>query len=66
MTDLKNCPFCGETADGLIVSSKGSAPFPVGHRVICTDGCSTWGPMENTEAEAIEAWNRRAKESRDD
>ena len=49
MTELKPCPFCGGEAK---LSSNGK-------EVVCL-GCEALGPFCDTEAEAIEAWNRRA------
>jgi Lar family restriction alleviation protein len=50
--ELKPCPFCG----GSNVSTyevKGS------YSTLCV-GCGGEGPEEDSEAEAIAAWNRRS------
>lgn len=60
MTDtLKPCPFCGthETSEGdcVGVNNLNDLTFWVS----CSK-CGADGPREETEAEAIAAWNRRA------
>jgi Lar family restriction alleviation protein len=52
---LERCPFCGWPA------ASNFAQVGVAW-VTCTD-CGAEGPVEDTEAEAIAAWNRRAPAS---
>lgn len=54
--ELKPCPFCGGSPD-IFWSEKRSH---LKWSVICNDHCLTEGPMCNTEAEAVEAWNKRS------
>lgn len=54
--ELKPCPFCGGEASIRIDTS---------HSTACLIGCATMGcfgheQWEETEAEAVAAWNRRA------
>jgi len=56
--ELKPCPFCGGEASIRIDTS---------HSTACLIGCATMGcfgheQWEETEAEAIAAWNRRTPE----
>ena len=56
MTDLLNCPFCGGAA---------SIRTDTAHSTACLIGCAKIGcfgyeQWEETEDEAIAAWNRRA------
>ena len=53
-TELKPCPFCGGE-DFQMVSVYGGEYY-----VDCLT-CTACGPSGETEEEAIEAWNRRAK-----
>lgn len=57
MADLKRCPFCGGDDLTMVNDEK---LFFVG---CCT--CATCGPVEITEEEATEAWNRRADNAAD-
>ena len=58
MTDLKACPFCGgddvDGSFGLGQRSDGSDYIVSG----CNE-CGACGPDEETEEEAIKAWNTR-------
>ena len=56
MSDLKPCPFCGSEARLLDDTSHSTAVW-VG---CATIGCFGHDQWEETEAEAIAAWNRRA------
>lgn len=65
MTDqpLKPCPFCGSaTAPTLIMRS-------VSHHVECArpaaGGCGTRGPYKSFPQDAIDAWNKRAYQSKE-
>lgn len=56
MTELKPCPFCGETAKVLCIGKK--YYFVTCVNIFCpssTEGVST-------KQEAIDQWNRRVKE----
>lgn len=54
-TDLKPCPFCGETASIVRVPSN-----VIRWVVICDDDkCAARGSLEHGTADAIAAWNRR-------
>lgn len=56
MSELKPCPFCGSKS---IAIQRGLTGTP---RVWCADcRCNTGG--KDTEAEAIEAWNKRHRET---
>jgi Lar family restriction alleviation protein len=58
---LAPCPFCGATGDDLMLfcdpreERDNSGPS---RRVQCA-GCNVEAPFYSTQAEAIEAWNRR-------
>jgi Lar family restriction alleviation protein len=53
--DALPCPFCGYKASGVVrVSTAEHAMQCIQYR------CDAIGPYRNTEAEAVEAWNRRA------
>jgi len=60
MAELKPCPFCGGKA---FVSAKlpyfGEIPTLA---VVCED-CNAASKHKRTEAEAIEAWNRRTEDA---
>ncbi len=57
-TVLNDCPFCGCEA-----TLEESSIFPMQYAVICNRAtCAAMGPKENTEEEAIAAWNRRTPE----
>ena len=60
MTELKPCPFCGSKA------SLHEKPAKQAWIVECTNGTCPASYMigwdYETEKEAIEAWNRRAKD----
>lgn len=54
MTELKPCPFCGGEAE-LVIDGTDDCPCIW---VQCKNGCCSIRFCE-TEAEAIEAWNKR-------
>lgn len=57
---IKPCPFCKGKAEGL--SECGLSQF----RVTCNFWeCDAAGPIKETEIDAIEAWNRAAKDEDD-
>lgn len=60
MTDetLKNCPFCGGESD-LSQGRMGLPPI-IGHYIECVN-CAGNSNMFEIPAEAIQAWNTRAK-----
>jgi hypothetical protein len=61
---LKPCPFCGIKP---MVEAFGGAPYsfgPITYRVHCfNSGCPTqpWTKHYRRRADAVAAWNRRAK-----
>lgn len=55
MTDqLKPCPFCG--SEKVELESEGD-----GNNWVECQFCATCGPMQETEADAIAAWNAAAR-----
>ena len=63
MTKLKPCPFCGNTdeLEGLsVVKDRFRYSCSCNHYVHCM-ACFADGPPEETEEEAIKAWNERAE-----
>lgn len=66
MEELKHCPFCGSGEAPKIVMLKGKDGFRNRYAVICyywEGGCGAEGGIYHSEAEAIEAWNRRTNET---
>ena len=57
--ELKPCPFCGGKAESRI-SSSGRKYFGA----CLSPKCWIDGPLADTEADAIAAWNRRAGEDK--
>lgn len=58
---LAECPFCGATGDDLMLfcdPQEGLDNSGPSRRVQCA-GCNVEAPYYSTQAEAIEAWNRR-------
>lgn len=66
MPDLKPCPFCGETAI-YIERVVAYTPTGYGYSVRCGNipYCGAIQRLFYTKAEAIEAWNHRAREEYD-
>lgn len=61
MEKLLNCPFCGETP--TLYTRKGKDGWRDRYYIECSfndGGCGSQGGWYHYEAEAIEAWNRRA------
>jgi Lar family restriction alleviation protein len=60
--DLLPCPFCGGKGapDALMIGPIGKVASAHGHFIECQDCLSMTGSAE-TQAEAVERWNRRAK-----
>ncbi len=58
-TELKNCPFCREWGAECAESDVPSIHGGQKKAVYC-NSCFCEGPTSETEAGAIEAWNRRA------
>ena len=57
MTELLPCPFCGGEAEL-------ANPYGIGWYVRCKrPGCAMMGYDNETEAEAIAAWNSRAEQT---
>ncbi|MBO5969278.1 MAG: Lar family restriction alleviation protein [Clostridia bacterium] len=62
MNNLKLCPFCGGKAELIIVPGYFKQGLsPNGWLVKCLKGCCNQMPFMS-DHDAIEAWNRRAKE----
>ena len=71
MKELKSCPFCGSEAE--LSRTHPNPAFDWGGRygttvweVYCSNTdcpCEAGTGWKNTEAEAIEAWNRRANDA---
>lgn len=57
MEKLKPCPFCGNQEFVTVVRS-----LNVVVAWVDCNNCGCYGPAENTEAEAIAAWNHREGE----
>lgn len=60
---LRPCPFCGATDEVMTVADFWAGAIPAESEVANQVGCAVcdiWTPPYDTEAEAIEAWNRRA------
>ena len=55
MSELKCCPFCGNSEELVIVSDS----YHRHYRVEC-EGCKSAGPEEYTKSEAVKSWNARA------
>lgn len=68
MSELKPCPFCGETTLELDCFGITDDEQPTDWRVthIADVPCQAWGPECATRDEAIAAWNRRAPGWRDE
>lgn len=57
---IKPCPFCKGKAEGVSKCLAGE------YRVTCNSyDCDAAGPIKQTEIDAIEAWNRAAKDEDD-
>ena len=57
---LKKCPFCGNKSFEKILDGVVSGHYEEGWAVVCSaPGCCI-GPIKDTPAKAIEAWNKRA------
>ena len=55
MTELEPCPFCGEATGIIVIPEIGGECF----YLLCGE-CGSRSSYENSEAEAIAAWNHRA------
>lgn len=64
-SELKPCPFCGGEAlirvDLCRVASGSDHIYIVGCRGFECRGSAVTGPLYETKAEAVEAWNTRAE-----
>lgn len=56
MGTLKSCPFCN--GEAIILKADQYHRFPDTYYISCRDCTAGIGPLD-TEAKAIEAWNRR-------
>lgn len=67
MNKLKPCPFCGSTDVEVINALEEQPEMELigltkdNWNVVCNE-CHAFGGTQRTEAEAIEAWNRRAND----
>ena len=59
MTELKKCPFCGGEAEIRITEWDNSSKT---HYSVMCQKCESETTLYKTEAEAIAAWNKRAKD----
>ena len=59
MSDLKPCPFCGDTY--ISIHSTKGGNYIVGCNTLKCIGLYCEGKLFNSKEEAIEAWNRRAE-----
>lgn len=60
MTDLKPCPFCGNT--NLYIQMTKESGCDDQYQVICNfnwNGCGASSGYWDTPQEAVDAWNRR-------
>lgn len=62
MTELKHCPFCGTSSAMLYIMEIMRNHNSMEYQIEC-DYCGAASPIVSTEAQAIEAWNRRADEN---
>ena len=59
---LKPCPFCGGKARLISGQNKAKqALSPILWQVLCTKGCVVM-PLEISDHDAVNNWNRRAKD----
>lgn len=56
--ELRSCPFCGSEAELVHPLSKG---YALDRYFVVCKACRAASTRYNTEADAIAAWNRRAK-----
>jgi Lar family restriction alleviation protein len=63
MVDLKPCPFCKETTRVNVRRDDSRHPWPL---AVACDFCGATGPENCFSDLAIAAWNRRAREARDE
>lgn len=56
--ELKPCPFCGGEANHY------HHAFTCAEHYICCDECGAKSDVYFTKAEAVSAWNRRAKDGK--
>ena len=62
---LKPCPFCGYRERVFVTVRLGQDGWRDSYYVLCDyyeGGCGASGGVYHTEEEAVEAWNRRAKD----
>jgi Lar family restriction alleviation protein len=62
MEKLKPCPFCPDGGEPKHITGSSYEYGSRAHAVECCK-CGVVGPVRGTEAEAIEAWNRRANDA---
>jgi Lar family restriction alleviation protein len=60
--ELKSCPFCGAPRSNPAAQIDVIVSEDDLWSALCF-GCFSYGPQEDTRAEAIAAWNRRAGET---
>ena len=64
MSELKPCPFCGNNEPTIRIF-RGKNGWRDRYAVICRydeGGCGAESGLYHYEIEAVEAWNRRAKD----
>ena len=59
MSDLKPCPFCGDTYINIRRKKEG---YNVGCNTVNCIACHVRTRVYKTEQDAIEAWNRRVQD----
>ena len=64
--ELKPCAHCGNSDHLMVERVEGETVSPDNFQVVCgwlSGGCGASGGVRRTQAEAIEAWNRRADDA---
>ena len=62
MSELKPCPFCGDTYIRPHIIKGGN--YTIGCNTVNCVGLHCEGKLFKSEAEAVNAWNRRASDGR--
>lgn len=62
MSELKPCPFCGDTYIQIYATNNHSrGHFAIGCNTVNCVGLHCESKLYKTKEEAVEAWNRRAE-----